>query len=252
VALAIAAPPAFAQTTGNVDALEADLLGADPDRASAAASSLGALGDRRATEALAGALELGLPPRVAAASLEALGQKKDAGLLDLFFRYARHRRPELRKVALDALGALPQPTVAAVLVDALGDTDGTVRAKAARILGERRERTAEDPLFRLLVRGDEAAGEPLGAVAGIGTVRKLIELVGQVPDRALALALGGCILRPDFGPEPLRVDAVKTLGKLPGSEPVAMLEEYDKKLPEADARPSRAEARRILEGRKAR
>ena len=243
-------PTAFAQTTGNIDALEADLLGADLDRAVAAASSLGVLPDPRATAALSGALDLGLPPRVAVASLEALVPKKDPTLLDLFRRYAQHRQPEIRKVALEAAGALPQSASVAVLVDALGDTDGTVRAKAARILGERREKAAEEPLFRLLVRGDEAAGEPLGAVAGIGTAKKLLDLVGQVPDRALALAFGGCIRRADFGPEPLRVDAVKALGKLPGDEPVAALEAYDRGLPAGDDRPSRAEARRIIEGRK--
>ena len=217
----------------------------------AAATSLGALTDPRAASTLAGALDLGLPPRVAAGALEALTAKKIASLLDLFRRYSQHRRPEIRKIALDAVGALAAPGSVAVLIDALGDTDATVRAKAARILGERRERSAEDPLFRLLVRGDEAAGEPLGRVAGIGTAKKLLDLIGQVPDRALAMAFGGCLLRPDFGPEPLRVDVVKALGKLPGGEPVALLEDYDHGLPEKDDRPSRAEARRVLEGRKA-
>lgn len=188
---------------------------------------------------------------MAAASLEALAAKRDATRLDLFRRYAQHRRPEVRKVALEAVGALAISDGVPVLIDALGDTDATVRAKAARILGERRERAAEDPLFRLLLRGDEAAGEPLGRVAGIGVVKKLLDLLGQVPDRALAMALGGCLLRADFGPEPLRVDVVKALGKLPGADPVAWLEDYDRGLPEKDDRPSRAEARRILEGRKA-
>jgi len=224
----------------------------DLDKASAAASSLGALSDPRALDVLMGALDLGLPPRVAAAALEAVGRKKSPEARDLLRRYAQHRRPELRKIALDALALLDQPAAAAVLIDALSDTDGTVRAKAARLLGERRERAAEEPLFRLLVRGDAAAGEPLGAIAGIGTAKKLIELVGQVPDRPLALALGGCLLRKDFGPEPLRVDAVKTLGKLPGTEPVLLLKEYDASLSEKDDRPSRAEARRIIEGREAR
>lgn len=225
-------------------------MGPDADRAVAAASSLGLLTDARAMAALAGGLDLGLPPRVAAASLEALASKKDPALLDLFRRYAQHRRPELRKIALEAAGALVLPASVAVLIDALGDTDATVRAKAARALGERRERAAEEPLLRLLMRGDEAAGEPLGAVAGIGTAKRLLDLIGQVPDRALALAFGGCLLRADFGPEPLRVDVVKALGKLPGTEPVALLEDYDRGLAEKDDRPSRAEARRILEGRK--
>ena len=226
-------------------------MGGDGDRATSAASSLGALHDARATDVLHGALELGLPPRVAAAALEALGVKKSPASVDLLRRYAQHRRPELRKVALEAIAGLAAPAVPSVLLSALADTDATVRAKAARILGERREKAAEDPLLRLLIRGDEAAGAPLGVVAGIGTAKKLIELVGQVSDRALALALAGCLVRPDFGPEPLRVDVVKTLGKLPGSEPVAALEDYDRGLSEKDDRPSRAEARRILEGRKA-
>ncbi|MEK6607040.1 MAG: HEAT repeat domain-containing protein [Myxococcota bacterium] len=250
----LAASTARAQTTGDVGALRGDLLGADRDKAVAAASNLGALAPApKALQALLYALELGLPPRQALATLEAIGLFKDAQAIDLLRLYAGHRRADLRRAALEALAPIADARAGAILVEALGDTEPTVRAKAARLCGERRERAAEVALLGLLARGDGAAAEPLGLVAGIETAKKLVELIGQTDDVLLAEALGALLLREDFGPDPLRVELVKTLGKLPGSDPVAILDEYVKVSAgkEKEERPSRIEAARILEGRKA-
>lgn len=248
---ALVAVPVLAQTTGDVTALRTDLLGSDKDRAVSAASNLGALAPRpEALQALLYALELGLPPRQALAAIEAVGPFKGPQAFDLLRLYATHRRADLRRAALDALAAIPDARVAAVLVGSLGDTDPTVRAKAARLCGERKEKTAEAGLLKLLVAGDAAAAEPLGIVAGIDTAKKAIDLIGQADDRSLAIALGTMLLRPDLGPDPLRVDLVKTLGKIPGDTPLPYLEDYDRSVPEQEPRPSRLEARRIIEGRK--
>jgi hypothetical protein len=102
----------------------------------------------------------------------------------------------------------------------------------------------------VFVRGDETAGAPLGVVAGIATAERLTEMVGQVSDRALSVVLGTILARPDFGPDNARLAIVKTLGSLPGEEPVLALQAYDRSLPDDEERESRTEARQILEGRR--
>jgi hypothetical protein len=205
--------------------------------------------------------------------------------------YAHHRSPELRKRAMASLAALvapaaePAPAAAAkspakapskgaapaaapsasvsaseaaqvvpLLIAGLSDSSAEVRSVAAQALGDRREKTAEPALIKLLLRKDSAAPEALGKIGGADTARALSEMIGNVPDSFITETLGLLLLRPDFGPDPLRLDVVKTLGKLPGSQPTDILSDYMNQTgkDKADkARPSRAEASKIIEQRTA-
>jgi len=124
-----------------------------------------------------------------------------------------------------------------------------VRAKAARDLGELNDRRAERPLFKMLRRGDAAAAGPLGTVGGVETAKQLAELIGELPDRVLATALGTIVKRKDFGPDPLRKELVKTLCKIPGADATAALVEYIASVPEKEIRLSKKEAEKCLEAR---
>ena len=205
--------------------------------------------------------------------------------------YARHRNPDLRKKAIVALAALSAPAVEAAVkpgakgakaaaasvvavapaaaspavasvtplfIAALSDSSSEVRAAAAETLGNRHEKTAEPALIKLLLRKDAAAPAALGQIGGADTARALGEMIGNVPDRLISETLGELLKRPDFGPDPLRVEVVKTLGKMPGTMPVDLLSDYVKDTaPSAGkdkaekARPSRIEAQKIIEQRTA-
>lgn len=153
-----------------------------------------------------------------------------------------------------ALTAAQQAQVVGLLIASLSDANTDVREVAAEALGARREKAAEPALIKLLLRKDAAAPAALGQIGGAETARALAEMIGTVPDRLLAETLGLLLIRPDFGPDPLRLEVVKTLGKLSGSQPIDLLSDYvtatakDK----ADkARPSRTEAQKIIEQRTA-
>ena len=212
---------------------------------------------------------------------------RTAEILQILTLYAHHRSAELRKRAVQALATLsvtptaipatapdkpPQkiarmttapatPTVAAVapqvvplLIAALSDSSAEVRAVAAEALGERRERSAEPALIKLLLRKDSAAPAALCKIGGADTARALSEMIGNVPDSFITETLGLLLLRADFGPDPLRLEVVKTLGKLPGSQPIDILSDYLKETgkDKADkARLSRVEASKIIEQRTA-
>lgn len=213
---------------------------------------------------------------------------KFAEILQVLGIYSRHRSPDLRKRSVQALAALIAPAAAPtavaapakpaakapavkepaappvaaaeqarvvpMLIAALSDSSAEVRAVAAEALGDRREKTAEPALIKLLLRKDSAAPPALGKIGGADTARALSEMIGNVPDSFITETLGLLLLRPDFGPDPLRLEVVKTLGKLPGSQPIDILSDYVKETgkDKADkARLSRTEANKIIEQRTA-
>jgi HEAT repeat protein len=216
---------------------------------------------------------------------------RTAETLQILALYAHHRSAELRKRAVQALAALiappaapaapaagkpplknakvnvkvtaaptesaaapVAPQVVPLLIAALSDSSSEVRAVAAEALGERRERSAEPALIKLLLRKDSAAPAALGKIGGADTARALSEMIGNVPDSFITETLGLLLLRSDFGPDPLRLEVVKTLGKLPGGQPIDILSDYLKETgkDKADkARLSRIEASKIIEQRTA-
>jgi len=70
-----------------------------------------------------------------------------------------------------------------------------------------------------------------------------------VPDALLCTALGEMLKRTDFGPEPIRVEVVKTLSKVPGVDSTAVLVEYVAATERDKNRPSRLEAQKIVDER---
>lgn len=249
---------------------------ADEQAAIAAAQKLGTMTAPAATDALLTELSTGLSPKVATAALDALIAQKPAAadlqMLPVLSLYARHRNAELRRRAVTALSALPDTTgssqVVPQLISSLGDASAEVRQVAAQALGARHEKSAEPALIKLLLRKDPAAPAALGQVGGPDTARALSEMIGNVPDRMILETLGELLKRPDFGPEQVRVQVVKTIGKMPGSQTLDILSDYVKQTAAGasqgntkvaaktgagkDApRPSRVEALKIIEQRTA-
>ncbi|MCP2257064.1 DNA-binding transcriptional regulator, MerR family [Streptoalloteichus tenebrarius] len=79
----------------------------------------------------------------------------------------RAEEVDVRRRAVLAIAEMPGDEAAAVLVDALGDSDATVRAHAAVALGGRGEAAAVPALVEMVVGGvnDVEAAEVLGALA---------------------------------------------------------------------------------------
>jgi HEAT repeat protein len=240
-----AAAPAAAEVGGKA---VADLASEQDDVAMAAAKKLGE-GGAAAVEPLLGALAVGLHPPVAAEALAALGKLKDPRALPVFVTYSGNTNVPVRLAAVKGLGALRDPKVVDVLLERLGDPDATVRAAAADALGARKEKRAEKRLFQLVARNDAGAAGPLGALMAVDAVPRLAELHGRVDDAVLASAFGELLKRPDV-PDRLRVDVVRTVGRLNGPAATAALVEYLASIPDSDRRPSKEEAQKLVERRK--
>lgn len=229
--------------------LTKDLGDVDEARAADAAAQLGKSSDPKALEALVSALDAGTTPKVAVAECAALGGKKDARALPILVQYAHHRAPEVRKAALAALAQLKDARATDALIAALGDSDAEVRAAAAKGIADRRDKTAEDRLIKLMEHRDASAAGALAAIATPALAHRLSEMLGAVPDPILCTALGEMLQRADFGPEPIRVEVVHTLAKVPGVDSTAVLVEYVAATERDKNRPSRLEAQKIVDER---
>jgi HEAT repeat protein len=248
----VAAPPPAAPSLATPERLQA-LEGNDESAAIDAARALSQAPatDLDAVGGLVTALGHGAAPKVSAAMLRALAGKSDARTVAMLERYAQHRTAAVREAALDALAALPAGDKRALspLLAALGDSDAEVRAHAAQCIGARRESGAEERLVKLLEHRDPASASALAAIGTPQLAHRLSEMLGSVPDPILCSALGEMLKRADFGPEPIRVEVVRTLAKVPGADSTTVLLEYVAASERDKNRPSRLEAQKIVDER---
>ncbi len=225
-AVALLASGARSEEETNLAVLKREIEQPDESKAREAAIRLADLEGPAAFEMILDELAIGAPPKVQGALLSALGYRKEPRAWEVLALYVRNRNPELRKKAVVAMGELADPRAVGLLIAALSDAVTEVRSVAAQALGRRREAAAEAALIKLLTHKDEAAVEAVAAIGNASTARKLGELFGQIPDSLLAETLSGLLKRQDFGPEPIRVEVVKTLGKVPGPSATEALKEY--------------------------
>jgi len=231
-----------------LDSLKQQLTDTDDDKAADAAKKLGESAEPKAIDAILDALAVGAPPHVQAALLGGLAGKKDARAVEVLKHYTRNRNPELRKKAVVALAEGDGRAVPA-LIAALSDPVEDVRAAAAQSLAKRREKGAVEPLLKLLEHKDAAAATALAQLGTPELAHRLAEMIGRVPDALLCTALGEMLKRTDFGPEPIRVEVVKALSKVPGVDSTAVLIEYVAATEKDKMRPSRVEAQKIVDQR---
>jgi len=222
------------------------LLGDDDAAAGDAAKALGQSGASNAIEPLLDLLSVGTTPARAEAALDALTALADPRTLDVLELYAGNHGADLRRRAVKALGAIKDERSTRALVEALGDAAPDVRAAAADALAARKETKAGPRLLALVKRNDAGAAPALGLLATPELVPQLAELQGSVDDNVVAAALGEYVKREDV-PDPLRVDVVRTIGRLSGAEATTALVEYLASIPAKDDRPSRKEAQKLVD-----
>lgn len=230
----------------DVVAATAALQGGDLAAARQAAAALATVADPAAHGGLLDALVTGLAPDVAVAALDALAKAPAELDLPTILAYARHRNPAVRAAAIHALAGQASAPASARSLAALHDTDSSVRAAAAAVAGLRKDRNAVPALLALLDKGEAPAALALGALADADLARVVAEHLGAAPDPTLAQSLGAMLVRKDFGPEPARLEVVRTLAKMDGTQVVAALSDYVDATPATPVVQSRREAQDAL------
>ena len=245
-----AAPRKKAPAAALVSSAEvAALSSADPEVAARAAEALGAHTSAAAHDALLDALALGVSPEVAVPVIQAIALHPAPVDVTSLLRYVTHLNPTVRNATLAALAAYPDPVAQRAITGRLGDHVVIVRAAAAAAAAKGKVRIAIDPLLVLLARGEEASAHALAAMADLDLARRIAEQLGKVPDATLALCLGEVLKRKDFGPDTARVELVRAIGKIQDGAAVNALTDYLDQSPRTPARPSRDEAKAIVDAR---
>ncbi len=252
-AAAVAATPVL--PADRLETLRLALVGADDAAAIEAAGTLGASGAPAAAEPLCEVLAAGAAPARLQAVLDALGKLGAAHLLgadqttlDALELYSGHRSPDIRRRAIKALGTINDPRATPVLLDRLGDAASDVRAAAAEALAARHDAKATHRMFALLAMGDAGVAGPLAELATPDMVPRIAELNGTIEDGIVADALGEYVKRPDV-PDRLRIDVLRTIGKLSGAVATTALVDYIASIPAKDDRVSKKEAQKLLDQR---
>jgi HEAT repeat protein len=244
LALALAIPlRAAGQPAAGAGQLTRDLASEDDDVAATAAKKLGEAGG---AGTLVSALAMGLRPAVAVEALTALGKAREPRALAALVLYAGNVNLAVRLAAVKSLGQQSDAKAVDVLLERLGDSQPQVRAAAAEALATRKVARAYPRLYLLVSRNDAGAAGPLGTLIPPTDIPRLAELHGRVDDNVLATALGEFLKRPEV-PDRLRVDVVRTVGRLPGAGATAALVEYLASVPDKDRRPSKEEAQRLID-----
>jgi HEAT repeat protein len=247
--------PSASLPADKLEALRLALVGADDAAAVEAAGSLGASGSAAAAEPLVEVLAAGAAPARLQAALDALAKlgeahvlRADQTMIDALTLYSGHRAPDVRRRALRVLGTLNDPRVIPPLVERLGDAASDVRGAAAASLAERHEAKAGPKMFSLLARGDAGVAAPLALLATPDMIPRIAELTGTIDDAIVADALGEYVKRGDV-PDKLRVDVLRTIGRLSGAVATTALVEYVASVPAKEDRPSKKEAQKLIDAR---
>jgi HEAT repeat protein len=246
---AVAGPGPKNKKPGKVDvaAAKAALLGTDEAKASQAAEALGSVKEQAAHDALLDALSSGLSVAVAPKALAGLvtaPAPADVGVVRI---YAKHRSAAVRAAADAALSGYPEGRK--LLVRALGDSKEEVRAAAAGALARAKAREGTERMFALLAKGDDGAVAALATMADPEMARAIGEELGKVPDNSLAKCLGLILKRTDFGPDEARVQVVRAIAKIAGTEAIDALSDYVEATPAKPPRASRKEAEQVVQAR---
>ena len=221
----------------------------DVEAAAKAAGQLGALDLPAAHDALLDALAFGLPAAVAVPALASLTVHPAPPDVTMLATYAHHRNPTIRGAALGSLALYPDPRARTTIALGLHDPMGIVRSAAASAAAHGHVRESTEALFALLAKGEEPAARALAQLADPELARKIAEQLGQVPDASLALCLGLVLSRADFGPDPARVEIVRSIAKIQDPAAVAALTAYLDGTPKNPPRPSRREAEMVVSAR---
>jgi HEAT repeat protein len=245
------APAGRAARAGKLDLAPLVKALASPEvvEAAKAADQLGASAEPAAHDALLDALAWGLPPSVAVSAITALGQHPAPPDVVALARYAGHHNPSVRQAALGVLAMYPDPAAHKLVIAGLHDEAGSVRGAAALAAAKGHVKEAVDPLFELLARNEEPAAKALAQMADADLVRRIGDQLGKVPDAILAQCLGLILKRADFGPDTVRVEVVRALGKIQDQAALNALSDYIDATPKNPVRESREEAQKMVEAR---
>src|SRR5690606_9786452 len=149
-------------TVADIDRIVPRLASASTDEVREALDLLSVIDHPSVVPHLAELLRSGRSDEVTDQALVALKGLAHPSSIDVLVEFTRHRRARARRLAYQALAAIEDRRVPELLEQGLRDSDRSVRATAARDLGEIGARQSVDTLFVAFDRGVVEAAIAIG------------------------------------------------------------------------------------------
>ncbi len=204
-----------------LDAAVDELTAPDLATVLGAITKLAEFADPRATAPLTRLLRAGPPDEVTHAAIQALGAISDPDSVDVLIEYTRHRRPRVRRLAVQSIAqirhARVNDKVNEALRNALRDSNDRVRGVAAIAIGEHGDRGAMDLLFLAFERNVPEAAVSIGKLGGTAEADRLAGFLGR---RQLSEILPGFdefLRRSDFSDD-AKVNLIHKLEEIAGPD----------------------------------
>ncbi len=154
----------------------------------------------------------------------------------------RHRRPTVRRAAVEALGQIRDPRTRPLVESALRDSDNTVRGTAATALGAMGASQSVDLLQRAFERSVPEAAEAIGRLGNPASAARLLESVGRAQLSVLLPGFRRFLDRRDIT-DPVKLNIVEQLvARSPTLQVKRFLQDWLDHLPSGARTPSRTRA----------
>lgn len=163
-----------------------------------------------AWKALTSRIARGLSPEQLNQTLEVIAESETAQCAPTLERLHQHRRPEVRKQALDALVLCAPKVSGPRLKQGLDDLDKDVRMSAALALGQIQYHEAVPTLFAALDLGLLEAVYGLAQNINANEADRFLTYLGKVPLEMMGQAISSLLTRTDL-PVKTRLEAVSKL-----------------------------------------
>jgi HEAT repeat protein len=170
--------------------------------------------DRNA-HAVAELLRAGQTDVVTDHALAALARLRSREGRDVSILFLRHRRPEARYRAYEALALLHDTRDLGLVAQGLRDSAPQVRGDAARQLGELRARGASADLLRALELGVHEASGAIGKVGDAASLERFNAQLGKLPLTEMLDGYANYLERPDL-PDSSKLHIIAVLEEVSG------------------------------------
>lgn len=218
--LAHAAPPA-AKPKSSLQEVSSLLASQEADEVRTGLERAALLPPKQALPVVEARVREGLTPVLLDVAIDTVLLLNDPAAGPLLDDLARHRRPAVRRRALDAIAQLRVRSAESLLARGLDDQQPEVRSTAVEGLGTLGARGTFGLVLRAHEMGVEGSALALGRLADPTQLGKLLDLIGERPLQVLVPMIDALFARRDL-PDADKLRVVERLAEI-GTEPARNL-----------------------------
>ena len=208
----------------NLDSVKKALESGDEARALGALDEIELASDRRAVPLVEALLARGASAKLLLRALGVAGALGKESSSAAIAPYVRHRAPEVRRAAAQALTRTKGSVAVQALRDALRGSDAALRGTAADGLGALGAKEAVPDLFVVLPKEVPEAAGAIGTLCSADDCKKFVALLGKLPFDVMESGFLPLLLRTGTDvPDAVKLSLIEQLRRLATQKANALL-----------------------------